>query len=147
VFVPRRPYAASGRLRDVLLDGLDRETSDDRLRAVLDEVGLGEVVGREGGLDAARDWAKVLSPGQLQALTFARLLLASPRFAFLEDPAGALEAPVGERLYRTLSRSPITYLSVGCPPALLRYHDRQLELQEDGSWRVESAAPVDVSGP
>src|SRR5262249_38367835 len=89
MFVPRQPHAASGRLRDILLDGLCRDLPDDRLRAVLGEVGLGEVVGREGGLDAERDWAAVLSPGQLQALTFARLLLAGPRFAFLEDPAGA----------------------------------------------------------
>jgi putative ATP-binding cassette transporter len=141
MFVPRRPYAASGRLRDILLDGLGRDLPDDRLRAVLGEVGVGEVVGREGGLGAERDWATVLTPGQLQALTFARLLLAGPRFAFLEDPAGALEAPLGERLYQALARSPITYVSVGCPPALLPYHDRRLEVQEDGSWRVEPAGP------
>jgi putative ATP-binding cassette transporter len=137
MFVPRRPYAASGRLRDILRDGLDPAIADDRLRGVLGEVGLAEPVGREGGLDTERDWAKVLSPGELQALTFARLLLASPRFAFLEDPAGALEAPLGERLYQALDRSLITYVSVGCPTALLPHHDRWLELQDDGSWRVE----------
>jgi hypothetical protein len=48
---------------------------------------------------------------------------------------------LGERLYQALARSSITYVSVGCPPALLPYHDRRLELQEDGSWRVEPAGP------
>jgi putative ATP-binding cassette transporter len=91
MFVPRRPCAASGRLRDLLLDGLGRDTPDDRLRAVLGEVGLGEVVAREGGLDAERDWSEVLSPGELLCLAFARLLLAEPRFAFLDDPAAALD--------------------------------------------------------
>jgi putative ATP-binding cassette transporter len=140
MFVPRRPYAASGRLRDILLDGLGREVPDDRLRAVLEAVGLRAVVEREGGLDAERDWATVLSPGELQAMTFARLLLAGPRFAFLDDPVGTLEAPLGERLYQALARSSITYVSVGCPPTLLSYHDLRLELRDDGSWRVESAA-------
>jgi putative ATP-binding cassette transporter len=144
MFVPQRPCAASGRLRDILLDGLGREIPDGQLRAVLGEVGLEEVVEREGGLDAERDWAKVMSPGQLQALTFARLLVASPRFAFLEDPAGALEAPLGERLYQALARSSITYVSVGCPSALLAYHNRRLELQGDGSWRIEPAEPIDA---
>src|SRR5205085_898009 len=83
MFVPQRPYAASGRLRDVLLDGLSAETSDDRLQTTLREVRLDGVIARAGGLGAERDWAKVLSAGELQALTFARLLLAGPRFALL----------------------------------------------------------------
>jgi putative ATP-binding cassette transporter len=110
------------------------------LEAVLKSVGLGKLVAQEGGLEAERDWAKLLSPGEFQALTFARLLLASPLFAFLEDPAGTLEVPLARRLYQALAESPITYVSVGCPLVLLSYHDRQLELREDGSWRVETTA-------
>jgi putative ATP-binding cassette transporter len=138
MFVPRRPCAASGRLRDILLDEPGRDIPD-RLPEVLEQVGLAEIIGREGGLDAERDWAKALSPSQLQALTFARLLLVSPRFAFLEDPAGGVAAPLGERLYQALARSSITYLSVGCPPALLSFHNLQLALHENGSWRIEPA--------
>src|SRR5439155_20937295 len=66
MFVPQRPYAASGRLRDVLRDGLGEDVPDERLRAILREVSLEGVTGREGGLDAERDWAKVLSAGELQ---------------------------------------------------------------------------------
>jgi putative ATP-binding cassette transporter len=143
MFVPRTPCAASGRLRDLLRDGLGPAIPDDRLWAVLDEVGLDEAVRREGGLDAEHDWVKALSPGELRALTFARLLLACPRFALLEPPAEAVEARCAKRLYQGLARSPITYVSVGCCPALLPYHDRRLELQEDGSWRIEGAAPGD----
>jgi putative ATP-binding cassette transporter len=46
MFVPQRPYAASGRLRDILLSGLDPEVREDRLQAVLNEVGLGEAAAR-----------------------------------------------------------------------------------------------------
>ena len=126
---PQRPFAASGRLRDILVHGLDREIPDDELQSVLKDVGLEATVARQGGLAA----------GELQALTFARLLLASPQFAFLDDPAKTLEAPLAERLYQALARSSITYVSAGCPPPLLAYHDLQLELHPDGSWQVEPA--------
>lgn len=138
VFVPQRPLPAPGRLRDILRDRRGGNVSDDQLTTVLAEVGLKEVVEREGGLDAERDWTTVLSPSELQALTVARLLVAIPRFAFLE-------APLGERLYQALARSSITYVSIGCPSALVTYHDRRLELQEDGSWRIVPTRPT--NGP
>src|SRR5262249_26303375 len=86
MFVPQHPYLPSGRLRDVLLYGLEHDgKSEERLMEVLREVGLEEVVKREGGLDAERDWADVLSWGEQRALAFAHVLLAEPRFAFLDD--------------------------------------------------------------
>jgi ABC-type uncharacterized transport system fused permease/ATPase subunit len=101
-------------------------------------------VAREVGIDADRDWGRVLSEGDLQALTFARLLLVKPRFAFLDDPGKIIDPPRAECLYQALARSPIAYLSAGCPPALLAYHDLQLELHEDGSWQVK---PATSDGP
>lgn len=148
VFVPRRPYAASGRLRDILLDGLGKEVADEQMRAMLGEVDLAEAIERAGGLDAERDWSRVLSADQLQALTFTRLLLASPRFACLDDPVSTLAPPLAERLYQALARSSIGYVSVGCPGALLPYHDWQLEVHDDGGWRVfDRAAHSSGSGP
>jgi putative ATP-binding cassette transporter len=144
MFVPRRPHKACGRLRELLLDGAGLEVPDENVAATLAEVGLEKLVARAGGLNAAVDWSAGLSPAELQALTYARLLLASPRFAFLEDPAGTLDASRAERLYRALARSPITYVSVGCPPELLPYHDRRLELKQDGSWQVEPARLADA---
>lgn len=137
MFVARRPSKAAGRLRDMLLDRLGREPPEDEVRAVLAKVGLDRVVSREGGLDTERDWAAALPAGELQALTFARLLLAGPRFALLDNPDGAWEPPVRDRLYQALADSPITYVTVGCPDGLLKYHDRRLDLGEDGRWRVE----------
>jgi putative ATP-binding cassette transporter len=146
LFVPQQPYAASGKLREILSNGFGPKLPDERLQSVVKEVGLEEVIARAGGLDGAQDWAKVLSADELQALTFARLLLAAPRFAFLDDPAKPIEAPLAKRLYEALARSSITYVTVGCPPELLSYHDERLDLQEDGSWRVEPAAAEDGDG-
>jgi putative ATP-binding cassette transporter len=140
MFVPQQPCAARGRLRDILLEGLNNNIPDERLLANLNDVCLGEVVAREGGLESQKDWGTVLSPGELCTLAFARLLLAGPRFAFLETPGEVLKEPVARRVYEALRRSSITYITVGCPAALISYHDARLELREDGSWRTEVTA-------
>ena len=140
MFVPQHPYTAPGRLRDVLQYGLGRGCApDDRMWDVLKEVGLEDVAERQGGLDAERDWADILSWGEQRALAVARLLLAGPRFAFLDDTAEALETPRLEQLYEALVRSGITYASVGVHPALLAFHDLRLDLHGDGEWQVEWA--------
>lgn len=87
VFHPR--MSAAGPLRSLLLDSLGREAPDDQVHAVLSDVGLDDAVARHGGLDAERDWSADLSSDELLALIFARLLLAAPRFAFLDCLAGA----------------------------------------------------------
>ncbi|HZY91121.1 MAG TPA: SbmA/BacA-like family transporter [Gemmataceae bacterium] len=147
LFLPERPHVVPGRLRDLLEYGLDREgLSDAHVLAVLRDVGLGAVVSRMGGLDAERDWPNVLSAGEQRALAFARLLLARPRFAFIDDAAGELDAHRLKRLYQALARSPITYVSAGDQPVLCDFHDLRLDLRGDGSWRVTPAKAAVPAG-
>ena len=144
MFVPRHPCAGPGRLRDILREGLAQSIPDERLLATLKDVCMVEVVAREGGLESEKDWTTVLSPGELCALAFAQLLLASPRFVFVEDPSEALKESVAKHVYDALARSSITYVTVGCPAALLSYHSMRLELYEDGSSRV---VPIGTAAP
>ncbi len=140
MFIPQHPYTTPGQLRDLLRSGLGpHKVSDDRIWAALKEVGLEGVVERQGGLDAERDWPDILSWGEQRALAVARLLLAAPRFAFLDDTVETLETPRLERLYEALARSAITYATVGLHPALFAFHDLRLDLHGDGAWRVEPA--------
>jgi vitamin B12/bleomycin/antimicrobial peptide transport system ATP-binding/permease protein len=139
LFLPKHPYAPPGRLRDLLRYGTHRDVADDQLKAALREVGLASLVDRTGGLDAERDWAEVLSPGEQELVAFARLLAAGPEFAFLDDPAGSLDASGVNRVYKALARSPITYVSTAGHLNLRPYHDFVLELFGDGSWRVGPA--------
>ena len=89
MFLSRRPYLISGRLRDVLLYSLDRSSvSEDQVQSVLRELDLDRLVQCAGGLDAEGEWGRILSEGEQQELVFARLLLANPPFAFLDDCAG-----------------------------------------------------------
>ncbi len=135
LFIPQRPYTALGTLRDQFFDAeYLGDDADERLIAVLCQVAFGPILDRVGGLDVERDWANVLTVGEQQLLGIARVLIARPRFAFLDRATNALSASRIRHIYEVLSDSPITYVSVGDQPLLRDYHDAVLELQEDGRW-------------
>src|SRR5262249_34420909 len=99
----------------------------------------GPMVRRVGGLDADVHAPSVLSPGEQRLLAIARVLLAAPRFVFLDRIGGDLGPEQVEDVYRLLGESSISYLSIGDPHGLLAYHDTLLELQDKGTWRVTPA--------
>jgi len=161
-FVPQRPYMVLGSLRRQLLyptwaedgagtaaAGKERPArpSDADLEAVLGQVRLGDLLQREGGLDAEVDWSGVLSLGEQQRLAFARLLLARPRLAVLDESTSALDLATEERLYRALAAADVTCLSVGHRPSLRAYHARVLELAPGGAWALAPAAPAEAPAP
>jgi putative ATP-binding cassette transporter len=137
MFLPQQIYAATGRLRDLLLAGLDRDNHDDeQLRGALRDVGLGYLADEPEGLDSQWSWVHGLLPGDQHALALARLLLAKPRFAFLDGVPWTLPPRRVQHLYTALARTPITYISIGDSTGLLPYHDQWLELLGDGRWRL-----------
>jgi putative ATP-binding cassette transporter len=141
VFLPQQPYLRPGPLRDQLCYGTRQgAVSDERLLEVLREVGFEAVLERVGGLDAEADWANTLSLGEQQLLTFARLLIARPRFAFLDEPTSALDPGAARHLFEILSATPITFVTVASDPALAEHHDQVLELGGNGAWATQGAA-------
>jgi putative ATP-binding cassette transporter len=139
MFLPQQPYAIEGTLRDHLLYGVDgRAIEDDQVREALRLVELEDVLARVGGLDAERDWSNTLSEGELQSCALARMILAKPRFAFLDQALAMLEASREERLYAALAKTDITYVSIGDHPALNKFHELRLELHGEGAWAVTS---------
>jgi putative ATP-binding cassette transporter len=148
MFLPQQLYAATGRLRDLLLEGLDhRGRNDDELRDALHEVGLDHLADTMDGLDAQWYWIHGLLPGDQHALALARLLLAKPRFAILDGVPWTLPQPRLQRLYAALARTPITYISIGDAAGLLSYHDLWLELLGEGRWRLREAKKAEQVGP
>jgi putative ATP-binding cassette transporter len=136
-FLPQRPYMILGSLREQLLyPNLERETSDDELRTILDTVNLPNLADRFGGFDAVMGWGTLLSLGEQQRLAFARLLLSKPRYAVLDEATSALDVNNEALLYRHLQESGTTFVSVGHRPSLLAYHNQVLELQGEGHWRL-----------
>lgn len=87
-YLTQRPYMPLGSLRAALVypqeDPSGRTAGE--LSAALRTVDLGELVGR---LDEVRRWDRELSVDQQQRLSFARLLLARPRWVVLDEAANA----------------------------------------------------------
>lgn len=72
-----------------------------------------ELVERVGGLEAEAEWSHVLSLGEQQRVAFLRLLLHSPKLAFLDEATGALDSATEAALYTALQRYCTSYVSVG----------------------------------
>ena len=138
LFLPAQPYLTSGTIRAQLLYGLSEDKfTDEWLLRALHTVKFDCILERVGGLDVEHDWEHILSSGEQQLLAFARLLLANPRFAFLDRSVNALPPQRARQLYQVLAATTISYLSIGDHVHIQEYHDMVLELHDNGSWRVQ----------
>lgn len=138
LFLPQRPYMVLGTLRDQLLyPNTHLEVEEQHLKQVLEQVNLAGLDERFGGFDAEQDWADVLSWGEQQRLTFARLLLNQPKYAILDEATSALDLGNEERLYQHLQAMGTTFLSVGHRSTLASYHQSVLELSQDKTWQIK----------
>ncbi len=121
--------------------------TDDEMRAALRAVQLSPLLERiNGNLDAAADWAAVLSLGEQQRIAFARVILAKPRLVLMDESTSALDTTNERLLYQALKNAGVTYVSVGHRPTLLNFHERVLLLKGDGhgGWEVKLAKDVNL---
>jgi putative ATP-binding cassette transporter len=140
LFLPQSPYLVLGTLRDqfYVAPG-QRAPSDGEILTSLRQVGMEALVNRVGGLDTRHAWATVLSVEERQLLAVARLLLRRPAFAFLEHALAALNEQRKRTLFRLLAEASIAYITIDNTPAAIRdFHEAQLELNEDGSWKMQA---------
>ncbi|WP_052573296.1 ABC transporter ATP-binding protein/permease [Haloferula sp. BvORR071] len=142
MFLPQRPYMVPGSLRAQLeYPGSGRNTDDEESQEVLETVNLPDLAERvDGDFEREADWANMLSLGEQQRLSFARLLLKKPAIAFLDESTSALDEPNEERLYQYLRKHHYTYVSVGHRSTLLQHHDWLLRIGKDGNWELLKAA-------
>ncbi|KAF8075407.1 hypothetical protein N665_1096s0007 [Sinapis alba] len=172
LFLPQRPYMVLGTLRQQLLypawsttmeatpggskidgasallkkdDGIEegyKPTTDDLMRT-LENVRLGHIVDRFGGLDSLHEWSSVLSLGEQQRLAFARLLLCQPKLALLDESTSALDEANEAHLYQQIQSAGITYISIGHRQTLTKFHNKILHIATadpksiERNWRIE----------
>ena len=146
LFLTERPYLPPGTLRQALVrTGRERELADARVHEVLRELGVGDVPEKVGGLEVERDWDEVLSLGEQQMLSFARLALAAPRYAVLDRPETVLGPETVARALDFLAGQGITVVTFSSEPALADRHDAHLVLATGGSWSFEPLHPASAT--
>lgn len=150
-YVPQRPYLALGSLRENVTypmtwrDAVEqRGATDASIIQILEQVHLGDIVRRKGGLDAVQDWAEVLSGGQKQRLGFSRLLFNRPDYAILDECTSAVSLDVEGLLYAVAKQVGITLISVSHRPSLWKFHDRRLAFDGEGGYEFREILPQDI---
>ncbi|HIK08841.1 MAG TPA: ABC transporter ATP-binding protein/permease [Oscillatoriaceae cyanobacterium M33_DOE_052] len=134
LFLPQVPYMVLGSLRSQVVypkNVAESPVSDEDIFRVLRLVNLPDLAEKFGGLDTIEDWGHILSLGEQQRLSFARLLLHKPGYAVLDEATSALDNKTEKILYEELQKNGITFISVGHNYSLFTYH----------SWVLDLSAP------
>jgi len=135
MFLPQRPYMVQGNLREqVVYPQNEDETDDALIREVLEKVNFLEAIDRvNGDLNKVADWTNILSLGEQQRVSFARIFLQRPVLAFLDESTSSLDEQNERLLYQNLKATGISFVSVGHSTALKEFHDYLLVLNTDGT--------------
>ncbi|XP_023421881.2 lysosomal cobalamin transporter ABCD4 isoform X2 [Cavia porcellus] len=144
LFLPQKPFFTDGTLREQVIYPLKEiypdsgSTDDERILRFLELAGLSNLVARTEGLDQQVDWNwyDVLSPGEMQRLSFARLFYLQPKYAVLDEATSALTEEVESELYRIGQQLGMTFISVGHRPSLEKFHSWVLKLCGGGRWEL-----------
>ncbi|XP_021797080.1 ATP-binding cassette sub-family D member 4 isoform X9 [Papio anubis] len=153
LFLPQKPFFTDGTLREqagvvfffsqviyplkeVYPDS--GSADDERILRFLELAGLSNLVARTEGLDQQVDWNwyDVLSPGEMQRLSFARLFYLQPKYAVLDEATSALTEEVENELYRIGQQLGMTFISVGHRQSLEKFHSFVLKLCGGGRWEL-----------
>ncbi|KAF2268205.1 hypothetical protein CC78DRAFT_455470 [Lojkania enalia] len=146
MFLPQRPYLSTGTLRDQVIyphteiDMKDASRRDYELHKVLEEAKLGYLPDREGGWDTRKVWKDVLSGGEKQRMSFARLLYHEPRYAFVDEGTSAVSSDVEGLLYERAKAKGITLITISTRASLKRYHTFTLTLglgENGDEWELQ----------
>lgn len=135
LFLPQRPYLPTSTLHQILVRNVrSSKIPDDRIIQLLHELNLERVLAQAGGLDAEKDWEKLLSLQEQQLLALVNILLAAPQFVFLDRIDTTLGLEQFPRILQILSDNSITCINNAETDVLRDCHDAVLECGEDGSW-------------
>lgn len=128
MFIPQRPYVPTGTLHRAVTypEGVDAYPAADVARA-LRQVGLEALVPR---MENEEPWGQILSPGELQRLAFARILLARPGWVFLDESTSSLDAASESALYTLLRQDcpGMTVVSITHRQSVVDMHAGRIDL-------------------
>ena len=133
LFLPQRPYMPVGTLREAL----SYPDAPTRFNTAAYETALemSRLAHLSARLDEQNNWAWLLSGGEQQRLSFARLFLQRPQYVFLDEATSALDEENELSLYRTMLEflPDMTLVSVSHHPQLRAFHQHSLHLEPNGT--------------
>lgn len=150
LFVTERPYLPPGSLRELFIrpwpedaqpiekDLLNNEFPEIRILEALRSLGIDSLPKRFGGINTPQNWESELTLSEQQRLVVARVLLAAPRFAFLEKPSTTLTPEQVEWVVGLLDRHDISCVTFEESSDNLDPYDMVLELEKDGFWTTST---------
>ena len=138
LFLSQKPYLPQGRLIDALFYPQVAPEDVDLAKAaqIMQQVQLGHLAEK---LTQENDWTRVLSLGEQQRLSFARVLMHKPLAAFLDEATASMDEGLEDAMYRLLRKElpQTTIISVGHRSTLQTHHQQHLLLNpEDQSWQL-----------
>jgi putative ATP-binding cassette transporter len=146
LFVTERPYLPPGSLRELFIrpwpeeaqpsekDLLNNEFPEIRILEGLRSLKIDSIPKRFGGMNTRQTWESVLTLSEQQLLVVARVLLAGPRFAFLEKPSTTLTPEQVWWILNLLNRHGISCVIFEESCENLDPYDMVLELEKGGFW-------------
>ena len=138
LFLSQKPYLPQGRLIDALFYPQVAPEDVDLAKAaqIMQQVQLGHLAEK---LTQENDWTRVLSLGEQQRLSFARVLMYKPLAAFLDEATASMDEGLEDAMYRLLRKElpQTTIISVGHRSTLQTHHQQHLLINpEDQSWQL-----------
>ncbi|MEN9681611.1 MAG: hypothetical protein RLZZ627_1504, partial [Pseudomonadota bacterium] len=147
LFVTERPYLPSCSLRELFVRPYPEaigeveapilaafDTPESQIHAVLNEVGLADLMERIEDSDTIHDWQSELSLAEQQLIVVARALLAEPIFVLMERLGSALDPETLKRVIACLEARNITVIRFEQTQDALDLTAARLELGAQGHW-------------
>lgn len=130
MFLPQKPYMPLGSLEEaILFPDKQRKEDEEKVKQILLACHLDHLIPR---LKEVAAWSEQLSPGELQRIAFARVLLHKPDWVFLDETTSMLDLANEKSLYELLKAQlpDCSIVSVGHRPSLDIYHDHLIEMSK-----------------
>jgi putative ATP-binding cassette transporter len=157
LFLTERAYLPPGTLRELFIrpwaeegppddrNPEDNEFPEISILEALRTLEIEALLKRFGGFDTQQTWESALTLTEQQLLAAARLLVAHPRFAFMDKPSSTLSPEQIRWVLGLLKERSISYVIFEETAATLECCDLLLELEKTGYWTcspVEDGQPV-----
>uniref|UniRef100_A0A1I7ZL51 ABC transmembrane type-1 domain-containing protein n=1 Tax=Steinernema glaseri TaxID=37863 RepID=A0A1I7ZL51_9BILA len=151
--LPQTPYFPTGELTlrqqicfpDIVCPNSNSRDAS-RIISILASLKLSFLLDRCGGLNSPIDfeWQDILTPGEQQRLSFARVLYHEPILAVLDEATSSVSVDMEKTMYELLRHHNISYVSAGHRPSLIQFHKKELRLDGKTGWSVIDLETTDL---